>query len=181
MNAPDSVSEAQVNNAFDKAFESLFVDDDKDDEWARVDPDPSVGGESAIHQSSTQDRLGAVLPSVIHPAANHLPVVDTLARPNTLFATTSPYILTVSVFEKDYIRVDCSHQASLEVLAAYLQRWSKINVHDSERVWLYTGTHIIQPAKTMFSASYVHRSTVRLRLMFRHYRLPEYRSDIEVL
>jgi hypothetical protein len=102
-----------MTSGFDKDFENFFADNPTaiEDEWAHVD-------DQALETIS--------VPSV-HPAmdTDRLPMLDMLLRPDELFKTTTPYILTLEVKFRNVIVVQGSHQASLELLASYLQKWAK--------------------------------------------------------
>jgi len=104
-----------MTSGFDKDFENFFADNPmvKEDEWAHVD-------DQALDTISVQS---------VHPAVgtDRLPMLDMLLRPDELFKTTTPYILTLEVKTTEVIVVQGSHQASLELLASYLQKWAKVN------------------------------------------------------
>lgn len=70
------------------------------------------------------------------PVVERIPNLATIARPPDLL-TTVPYILTVTQNGKDFIRIDCSHEPTLELLAAYLKKWNRTNPNDSQRVRIH--------------------------------------------
>ncbi|KAF7308447.1 hypothetical protein HMN09_00693600 [Mycena chlorophos] len=119
----EPVSQAKLETGFDKDFENLFKDTAPDDDWAEVKvptlPPPRV----ATTSSQVVDEL---------PTVERLPVLDGLARPNQLFASTAPYILIVEE-RGAVIVVQCSHEATLELMSSYLKKWIKINPNDSMR------------------------------------------------
>ena len=60
--------------------------------------------------------------------AESLPDLDSLPRPERLFETTLPYHMIVRIRESNVnsgIVVQSSHQPSLELLAAYLTKYTK--------------------------------------------------------
>jgi hypothetical protein len=67
------------------------------------------------------------LPQAASGGPNRLPVLDMLQRPGELLRTTTPYMMTVEVKNNGLIAVQCSHQASLELMGAYFQKWGKKN------------------------------------------------------
>ncbi|KAJ7696571.1 hypothetical protein B0H17DRAFT_1198082 [Mycena rosella] len=119
----EPVSQSKLDSSFDKDFENLFNTDidAKDDDWADVE---------------VETRTATVNPATISspyepPSVVRLPVLDALARPLELFTSTGPYILIVEE-RGGMIVVQCSHEPSLELLAAYLNKWSKSNPNDSD-------------------------------------------------
>ncbi|KAJ6619865.1 hypothetical protein B0H10DRAFT_1126150 [Mycena sp. CBHHK59/15] len=119
----EPVSQSQLDSCFDKNFENLFNAEanTKDDDWADVAAETHVAAKpstvsEAFHNGS--------------PPVARLPVLDVLSRPQELFKTTGPYILIVEE-RGAAIVVQSSHEPSLELLAAYLNKWSKSNPNDS--------------------------------------------------
>lgn len=78
----------------------------EDEDWAAV-----------TLPSRTRGQGIDVVPTVI-------PVLDEIPRPETLFATQTPYHLIVKVVQSGMV-VQGSHQASLELLAAYLEKYTR--------------------------------------------------------
>ncbi|KAJ7170486.1 hypothetical protein C8R43DRAFT_1120911 [Mycena crocata] len=121
----DPVSQSKLDSSFEKDFENLFNTeiDAKDGDWADVAAETRVVGKPIVNE--------ATIPSASEPpAVARLPVLDGLARPRDLFTSTGPYILIVEE-RGAMIVVQCSHEPSLELLAAYLNKWSKPNPNDS--------------------------------------------------
>ena len=70
------------------------------------------------------DEWTIVTPAVAPRVSEMLPSLDTLPRPERLFECQMPYHLIVKVLH-DGIVVQSSHQPSLELLAAYLKKYTK--------------------------------------------------------
>lgn len=123
---------AQIEAGFDRDLDELFSTgaetpltlDAKDDEWAEI-----------VHGSETLKSHPTISPGqmLVVPRVEELPAVETLARPIDFFKTVTPYVLTVDARQYP-ICVRSSHQPSLELLAAYLQKWAKIDQGDSLKV-----------------------------------------------
>ncbi|KAJ7130621.1 hypothetical protein C8R44DRAFT_906299 [Mycena epipterygia] len=118
----EPVSQSKLDSSFERDFENLFNTDvdAKDDDWADV----------AVETRATAKPAAATFSSNEEPSVARLPVLDALARPHELFRNTAPYILMVEDRGATIV-VQCSHEASLELLAAYLNKWSKSNPNDS--------------------------------------------------
>lgn len=58
---------------------------------------------------------------------------DLVTRPSKLFRHISPYILVVDA-EKVPLRIQCSHQPSLEHIASYLRKWARVDQNSLLRV-----------------------------------------------
>ncbi|KAF9460027.1 hypothetical protein BDZ94DRAFT_1266936 [Collybia nuda] len=118
----DPPAQSKVESTFDKDFESIFTPSGdvsvNDDGWAEVASEPHA---PALRVPPSQ-------PSEDHPTIRRLPNSDTLPRPTELFAKTPPYFLKL-----DGNTIQCSHEPSLELLAAYLNKWGKTNTNDSLR------------------------------------------------
>jgi hypothetical protein len=140
----DPASQAQLIPSFDKDFENLFADESQEDEWDHVEQTAPTGsgatatiiaGETAV---PIQIQVHSQPPPSTHiPTVDRLPPVDALSRPTTLFPSTAPYILMMTLGQQgneQYIRVDCSHEPSLQLLATYLQKWQKTSANDSMKV-----------------------------------------------
>ncbi|KAF7356429.1 hypothetical protein MVEN_00975800 [Mycena venus] len=114
----DPVSQLQLDSNYDRCFENLFNPDVKDEGWADL-----VSGTPTT---------GAFASSNERPYMTRLPVLDALARPPDLFKSTAPYTLIVEE-RSPRIVVQCSHEPSLELIAAYLNKFGKTNPDDYER------------------------------------------------
>jgi hypothetical protein len=117
------VSQARLDSSFDKDFENLFnteVDAKDSEDWADVAAETRVKPATSSYANEP-------------PSVTRLPVLNALARPNELFASTAPYILIVEERGATIV-VQCSHEPSLELLAAYLNKWGKSNPNDSLKV-----------------------------------------------
>lgn len=119
----EATSQAGLSGLFDRDLENLFTEEGgADDEWAHVPEDPpraaGVSGQATLETELRVDRL---------------PALDALARPAELLASTPPYIMIISHLGES-IRVECSHESSLELIAGYLKKWGKPNSNDSQRV-----------------------------------------------
>jgi hypothetical protein len=139
----DPASQAQLVPSLDKDFENLFTDESQEDEWDHIEQTTPAGsgatatiiaGETAV---PIQIQVHSQPPPPTHiPTVDRLPPVDALSRPTTLFPSTAPYILMMTLGQgnEHYIRVDCSHEPSLQLLATYLQKWHKTSPNDSMKV-----------------------------------------------
>lgn len=98
--------------SFESDFQTMFDGDGPghEDEWTNVTT--SVPEQRQFEQAS-HGHLSDTLPSL-----------DALPRPEILFESQLPYQLIVKVLH-DGIVVQCSHQASLKLLAAYLTKYTK--------------------------------------------------------
>ncbi|KDR80202.1 hypothetical protein GALMADRAFT_136727 [Galerina marginata CBS 339.88] len=125
--------DAETDSGFDKDFDDFFAlphsessaASANDDEWAEVIP----GGET---RSTAQPAVASlpIVPAPTRPRA--LPTVERLERPAELFKSITPYILTVDATTRQLV-IQGSHQPSLELLAAYLKKWAKTNMNDSQK------------------------------------------------
>ncbi|KAK0220124.1 hypothetical protein IW262DRAFT_1004309 [Armillaria fumosa] len=120
----DPMSQARVASVLDKDFDNLFggtaggEDDQEDTEWAHVPPT------QAATSHHTQ-----VSPDLAPPGRP--PVLSSLSRPSDLFTSIVPYILTLSLRDREGLVIYCSHEPTLELLNEYLKKWAKTNAHDS--------------------------------------------------
>ncbi|KAJ7504295.1 hypothetical protein B0H11DRAFT_1905555 [Mycena galericulata] len=118
----EPVSQSKLDSSFDKDFENLFnADTDmKEDDWADVAAETRMAAKPATTSSA------------IEPPASvaRMPVLDGLARPQELFTSNGPYILIVEERGATIV-VQCSHEPTLELLAAYLNKWAKSSSNDS--------------------------------------------------
>lgn len=74
------------------------------------------------------------------PASNiptKLPSVQTLARPDILFASQAPYHIIVQITHNG-ISVQASHQPSLQLLKDYFEKYARVDWNDSNRVRLFS-------------------------------------------
>jgi hypothetical protein len=122
----EPVSQSQLDSSYDKSFENLFNASAKDDDWADVVVEKQV---------PATPTAGAAFSSSSGPSVARLPVLDALSRPPELFKTTGPYILIVEERVPNIV-IQCSHEPSLELIAAYLNKWGKSNPNDSLKVSL---------------------------------------------
>lgn len=86
----------------------------EDNDWATVD-------------IPTRDNI----PASVTPTA--LPSVNTLARPEVMFASPVPYQMTVQIVHNG-ISVQASHQSSLQLLKEYFERYALPDRNDSNKV-----------------------------------------------
>ncbi|KAJ7446702.1 hypothetical protein FB451DRAFT_1055014, partial [Mycena latifolia] len=123
----EPVSQSKLDSSFDKDFENLFNTyvDAKDDDWADVAVETRAKPTTTVFAPNEP------------PPVTRLPVLDALARPHELFTANGPYILIVEE-RGAMIVVQCSHEPSLELLAAYLNKWGKSNPNDSLKVYNQT-------------------------------------------
>jgi hypothetical protein len=134
----DAASPSQLTTAFDTDFANLFTDAPILDDIANLPPTPMTASAPVAAPSAQTARP---VPSNVVTAAqaiDRLPSLDALPRPVGLLTSTAPYIMTVTANGKDWMRIDCSHEPSLELLASYLKKWTKAITNDSERVCLFS-------------------------------------------
>lgn len=93
----------------------------KDDEWANVDETGEA--QSISIRSKEVDASPDVLPSI-----------ETLARPDILFRSLTPYLLHVTLYGVNKLVVQGTHEPSLQLLSDYLQRWMKRDHRDIRKV-----------------------------------------------
>jgi len=119
---PSSLS--AVTSSFENDFEKFFGAKPKEEAWAHV-VQTETGSPAVLSPA-------AVAAPIVSPVVERLPTLEMLQRPEELLRTLSPHILIVDVkFNNGMIVVQCSHQASLELLAGYLQKWGRKNPHSS--------------------------------------------------
>ncbi|KAJ7255507.1 hypothetical protein B0H12DRAFT_535500 [Mycena haematopus] len=117
----EPLSQITLDSTYDKCFENLF---NADESWADLATD--------THVSALRAR---VIPSESPneaPSTTRMPVLDGVLRPPELFRSTGPYILIVEE-RSPHIVVQCSHEPSLELIQAYLNKWGKTNPNDSQK------------------------------------------------
>jgi hypothetical protein len=114
----------QLLEAFDKKEppKSLPIHSTTGDEWA------DVGVDEPEEQTAK-----------ISMAGNKAPVMDYLPDPNTMpkpgsLLQNAPYHLFVHASGNNNIEIECSHSQTLEVLAEYLKRWTRINPNRTDKV-----------------------------------------------
>lgn len=95
------------------------------DEWADVKLDTATGKPEVIEKQT-----GAQTSS--RTTVQFLPNVQSLPRPDELFLRP-PYFLTV-IPSSGEIEIQGSHSPSLKFLADYLERWCRVNHHDTTAV-----------------------------------------------
>ncbi|KAL0574549.1 hypothetical protein V5O48_007412 [Marasmius crinis-equi] len=132
----DPIPQSRLAGILDASFDSLFTGQEAspasilpaEDDWADVAEDPA-----ALRSSNAKSSTNGILQvASSRPAEERLPSVDTLPRPNELFKTTAPHIMTIN-HRGDSLSVQCSHQQTLELLTNYLTKWAKTNPNDSLR------------------------------------------------
>jgi len=98
------------------------------DEWADVKLDTATGKPEVIEKMSTSS-----LPTA-RTTVEFLPNALSLPRPDELFLRP-PYHLTL-VPGGSELEIQCSHSPTLKVIAGYLERWCRVNHHDTREVSL---------------------------------------------
>ncbi|KAK1757869.1 hypothetical protein QBC47DRAFT_377143 [Echria macrotheca] len=96
------------------------------DEWADVELDRTTGKPEVVDKPVVT--TGPVS-SPARPVVEFLPTMQSLPRPDELFLRP-PYHLTIVPGHSE-IEVQCSHSPSLKFLADYLERWCRVNHHDT--------------------------------------------------
>jgi hypothetical protein len=91
----------------------------KDDEWADID---ETGEAQSIRLKEADS------------APDALPTVETLARPDILFRSLTPYLLNVTLQSTNKLVVQGTHEPSLQLLSDYMQRWMKRDHRDIRKV-----------------------------------------------
>lgn len=101
------------------------------DEWADVEVDTTTGKPEVVEKtkSTPVSSRSAVPASTAQYTAEYLPNALSLPRPDELFLRP-PYHLTLFSGPSE-IEIQCSHSPSLKVLSEYLQRWCRVNHHDT--------------------------------------------------
>jgi hypothetical protein len=99
----------------------------RDDGWsditaADVMARSIIGTNSIVSQHRPQAESQQIL--------DVLPLVDTIARPEFLFAATIPYHMMVSQQQRGVL-IESSHEPSLQVLADYFKKWTRKMVNTS--------------------------------------------------
>ena len=117
--SPDSVL-TQQSGGLDLTGSSIIS---KDDDWAAVDQT----GEEKVVRVSVSERSEPAVP-------DSLPKVETLARPDILFRSLTPYLIHVTLHGTSKITVHGTHEPSLRLLSEYLQRWTKLDHQDVRKV-----------------------------------------------
>jgi len=136
----DPAPHAKVVAAFDQDFENLFVEAvgtaaPAEEGWDDLTAEPTL---ATTVPAVVPEPRKAVVTHCVNPVVfeekkkDRLPVVADLSRPDQLFTQTTPYILSVDVSPGVFL-VRSSHEPSLELLSAYLNKWGKLNIHDSNR------------------------------------------------
>ena len=105
-----------LNNDLVQTFQQCGQSGPGDGEWTDIVPERSGHG-------TTETR----------PAAQPMPSLTMLSRPDILFPSMTPYLLTVTNTGSS-IAIRGSHQPSLELLCGYLQKWSRQLPHDISKV-----------------------------------------------
>ena len=96
-------------------FEDMFRDQEVAENSANAHKDLDEGWANVNLPSRTRDHVATLEP---------LPSLESLGRPETLFPSQLPYTLIVSGMG-DALMVQASHQPSLELLASYLDRYTR--------------------------------------------------------
>ncbi|KAM0250300.1 hypothetical protein ACHAP5_002359 [Fusarium lateritium] len=109
--------------AFDKKepSKSLPIHSTTGDEWADVGVDEPE--ERTTKPSMTGNKA---------PAIDYLPDPNTLPKPASLLQN-APYHLFVRASGSNNIEIECSHSQTLEILAEYLKRWTRINPNRTDK------------------------------------------------
>lgn len=104
-----------LQNLFEEpSTKSVPASKTEDNDWATVD-------------IPTRDNL----PTGVMTTA--LPSVNTLARPEVMFASHVPYQMTVRIVHNG-ISVQGSHQPSLQLLKEYFEKYALLDRNDSKKV-----------------------------------------------
>jgi hypothetical protein len=119
----DPPTQSKVEAAFDQDFENLLTSTGEtatnEEGWADVAAETRAPAPSSTPAQPLEEQ----------PSTRRLPNINTIPRPNELLTTTTPYFLK---FDGD--TVQCSHEPSIELLAAYLNKWGRTNISDSLKV-----------------------------------------------
>ena len=128
MTIPLSLS-AEVKSAISQGLERLHsddgeiphaIDDEEASEWTDV-----IGKKSA----GTTTRPAAGLSTKL----DDLPLLDTITRPEQLFADTVPYMLSLTD-SLNSIVVQCSHEATLELMKQYFLKYARRSTRSGDAV-----------------------------------------------
>lgn len=96
------------------------------DEWADVEMDTATGKPEVV------EKARSLPPATAKTTVEFLPNALSLPRPDELFLRP-PYHLTLIPGHSE-IEIQCSHSPTLKVLSDYLQRWCRVNHHDTAEV-----------------------------------------------
>ncbi|KAF5655967.1 cytochrome family 51 (sterol 14-demethylase) [Fusarium heterosporum] len=83
----------------------------------------STTGDEWADVANEREEQSITLPSA---TVDYLPDASTMPKPGSLLQN-APYHLFVYASGKNKIEIECSHSQTLEVLAEYLRKWTRIN------------------------------------------------------
>ena len=92
------------------------------DDWADVEVDESSGRPSVIDKSAGQ----------LH-TVDFLPSATLVPRPDDLLLRP-PYHMIIYGHGRTQLEIQCSHSPTLQFLADYFKRWSRVNHQDTRSV-----------------------------------------------
>ena len=87
---------------------------------------------SGFEEPSMEEGVGS---AESQPLSDPFPTVDRLPRPEILFKTETPYILTLSYFS-NLIKISCSHEKSLLLIHDYFKKYVRLKSGDESKVWV---------------------------------------------
>ncbi|KAF8888562.1 hypothetical protein BD779DRAFT_449296 [Infundibulicybe gibba] len=141
-------SQAQFVTSLDKDFENLFASPDSgsaiEHEEGRADVTVEDTPPAPVANQAQPQPQPLPLPDE-NSAIRRLPVIDAIPQPTELFRNNAPYYLVVETGGCP-IRVQSSHEPSLELLAAYINKWGRTNTRDSSKVRQFqppVSTHLL--------------------------------------
>ncbi|KAF9525070.1 hypothetical protein CPB83DRAFT_909470 [Crepidotus variabilis] len=133
--------QAEIDAGFDQDLDNLFLGASSasvnsgfnEDDWAEVtDGDTHTAEKPVVKQAAAERPSQAANIPMSQSKTTKLPSLDTLYRPAELFKAATPYTLILDASTSPLV-VQGSHQPSLELIAAYLKKWAKINTQDSQK------------------------------------------------
>jgi hypothetical protein len=146
------VAPHKAPSGFETDFENFFsansvpaVEGDpagKDEEWADVD---ETGEAQSIRLKE------------VDSAPDALPTIETLARPDILFRSLTPYLLNVTLQSTNKLVVQGTHEPSLQLLSDYLQRWMKRDHRDIRKVSPNAFPFVVSYLKIIYPSTPQHK------------------------
>ncbi|KAM0348702.1 hypothetical protein ACHAPU_004139 [Fusarium lateritium] len=113
---------------FSELFKEQFLDAFEEIQSSKPTPILSTTGDEWADVVDEPEDQPIRLPTATNktPAVDYLPDPNAMPKPGSLLQN-APYHLFVYASGKNKIEIECSHSQTLEVLAEYLKKWTRIN------------------------------------------------------
>ncbi|KAF4994106.1 hypothetical protein FGRMN_6021 [Fusarium graminum] len=112
---------------FSELFKEQLLDVFEKKQSSKPTPLFSTTGDEWADVADEPEQQSIRLPTAMHkPTFDYLPDPSTMPKPGSLLQN-APYHLFVYASGKNKIEIECSHSQTLEVLAEYLRKWTRIN------------------------------------------------------